>query len=123
LTADIGGFMRDQADIFRLAMLDFNDDDDKPRRVGAIDGRSVEGRRLSAARRAFVAEFGDDCDPLRLRVAIILHIGLTRLEQAVAKGSLEAITQASKISNTLMRLRRELAQSANANKTREYVDA
>jgi hypothetical protein len=98
--------MHDWAETFRLAT---RGDDDEPRRVGAIDGRTIEGRRLSAARRAFVAEFGADVDPVRLREATLLYTGLQGLEYAIARGNVDAIMTASKISNTLMRLRREMA--------------
>ncbi len=89
--------------------------DEPPRDWGAIDGRSTAGRRLSAARRALEREFAG-ADPLRLKEATILHIGLARLEPSVARGDTNAITQASKLSNTLMRLRRELAISAARNR-------
>jgi hypothetical protein len=113
LSADIGGFMHNQSDIFALAI---GGDDDEPRRVGAIDGRSVEGRRLSAARRAFEREFGD-ADPVRLREATLLFVGLQGLEFAVAKGNVAAIQAAAKISNSLQRLRREMSASAKHRET------
>jgi hypothetical protein len=103
--------MRNQADVFRLATLDY-DDDAAPRRVGRIDGRSVEGKRLSAARRGFIAEFGDDVDPLRLKEAVLLFVSLQGLEPAVARGGVDAIMAAAKISNSLARLRREMGASA-----------
>lgn len=107
--------MRDQADIFRVALSD----DDEPRRVGRVDGRTCEGRRLSAARRAFQREFGD-ADPTRLKEATLLFVGLQGLECAVAKGNVDAIQAAAKISNSLQRLRREMSASASKAREKEH---
>ena len=59
-----------------------------------------------------MAEFGDDCDPLRLREAVLLFVGLQGLEPAIARGGVDAIMAATKISNNLQRLRRELSAGA-----------
>lgn len=87
-----------------------------PRR---LDGRTYPARLLRDTRAAFVREFGES-DPLKLDEAVLLRVALTRLQPAVALGDADAIGKASKISNTLERLRRQLAQSA---RNKEQVDA
>ncbi len=88
-----------------------------PRR---LDGRTYPARLLRDTRAAFVAQFGES-DPLKLDEAVLLRVALTRLQPAVALGDADAIGKASKISNTLERLRRQLG-AAKASK-REHVDA
>ena len=86
-----------------------------PRR---LDGRTYPARLLRDIRAAFVREFGEN-DPLKLDEAVLLRVALTRLQPAVALGDADAIGKASKISNTLERLRRQLGQSAARNKEHE----
>ena len=88
-----------------------------PRR---LDGRTYPARLLRDTRAAFVAQFGES-DPLKLDEAVLLRVALTRLQPAVALGDADAIGKASKISNTLERLSRQLGQSAA--KEKEQVDA
>jgi hypothetical protein len=82
------------------------DDDDKPPSQ-KLDGRSTNGRLVSATRRTLLAEF-PHADALRLREAVTLSIAIARLEPKVLAGDQASIAVLARLSNRMQCLRREL---------------
>lgn len=83
-----------------------------PRRLPGVSMRSPRGRRFRDIVETLMAEFGANCDPVRLRELAGLKFSAEEVQAAVVHGNTRAVEDLVRLSNLICRRENELRARA-----------